>query len=73
MLYAITCGPKVNLLERINWLRGRVAEGVSPRFRWERDVAQRIKNKCHESRVKFVYFKDKSGMLQNVSLVEREC
>jgi hypothetical protein len=33
----------------------------------------RLTDKCHESRVKFVYFKDKSGMLQNVSLVEREC
>jgi hypothetical protein len=28
---------------------------------------------CHESRVKFVYFRDKLGMMQNVSLAEREC
>jgi hypothetical protein len=33
----------------------------------------RLTNECHESRVKFVYFKDKLGMLQNVSLIEREC
>jgi hypothetical protein len=25
------------------------------------------------SRVKFVYFRDKLGMMQNVSLAEREC
>jgi hypothetical protein len=34
---------------------------------------QRLTYKCHESRVKFVYFKDKLGMMKNVSLVEREC
>jgi hypothetical protein len=28
---------------------------------------------CHESRAKFVCFIDKLGMMQNVSLVEREC
>jgi hypothetical protein len=33
----------------------------------------RLGDKCHESRVKFVYFRDKLGMLQNVFLVEREC
>jgi hypothetical protein len=33
----------------------------------------RLTDKCHESRVKFVYFIDKLGMMQNVSLVEREC
>jgi hypothetical protein len=33
----------------------------------------RLTDKCHESRVKFVYFKDELGMMQNVSLVEREC
>jgi hypothetical protein len=30
-------------------------------------------DKCHESRVKFVYFRDKLGMMNNVSRVEREC
>jgi hypothetical protein len=30
-------------------------------------------DRCHEYRVKFVYFIDKLGMMQNVSLVEREC
>jgi hypothetical protein len=33
----------------------------------------RLTDKCHESRVKFVYFRDKLGMMQNVSLIEREC
>jgi hypothetical protein len=33
----------------------------------------RLTYKCHESRVKFVYFKDKLGMMHNVSLIEREC
>jgi hypothetical protein len=33
----------------------------------------RLTNKCHESRVKFVYFIDKLGMMHNVSLIEREC
>jgi hypothetical protein len=33
----------------------------------------RLAYKCHESRVKFVYFRDKLGMMKNVSLVEREC
>jgi hypothetical protein len=41
MLDAITCGPRVSLIsERVNWLRGRATEGVSPRFRWERDISQ---------------------------------
>jgi hypothetical protein len=35
MLDAISCGPRVSLiLERVSWL----SEGVSPRFRWERDI-----------------------------------
>jgi hypothetical protein len=33
----------------------------------------RLTNKCHESRVKFVYLVDKLGIMQNVSLVEIEC
>jgi hypothetical protein len=33
----------------------------------------RLTNKCHESRVKFVYFRDKLSMMLNVSLIEREC
>jgi hypothetical protein len=33
----------------------------------------RLIDKCHESRVKFVYFIENLGMMQNVSLVEREC
>jgi hypothetical protein len=33
----------------------------------------RLIDKCHESRVKFVYFRDKLDMMQNVFLVEREC
>jgi hypothetical protein len=32
-----------------------------------------LTDKCHESRVKFVYFRDKNCMMNNVSLVEREC
>jgi hypothetical protein len=43
MLDAITCGPRVSLiLEKVNWLRGISAEGVSPRFKWERDISQRL-------------------------------
>jgi hypothetical protein len=34
---------------------------------------QGLIDKCHESREKFLYFRDKNGMMQNVSLVEREC
>jgi hypothetical protein len=33
----------------------------------------RLTDKCHESRVKFVYLKDKLGIMQNVSLIERGC
>jgi hypothetical protein len=33
----------------------------------------RLTDMCHESREKFVYFRDKHGMMKNVSLVEREC
>jgi hypothetical protein len=33
----------------------------------------RLTDKCHESRVKFVYFRYKLGMMQNVPLIEREC
>jgi hypothetical protein len=32
-----------------------------------------LTDKCYESRVNFVYFIDKLGMMQNVSLIEREC
>jgi hypothetical protein len=34
---------------------------------------QELIDKWYESRMKFVYFIDNLGMMQNVSLVEREC
>jgi hypothetical protein len=34
-------------------------EGVSPRFRVGEIHLPRLTDKCHESRVKFVYFRDK--------------
>jgi hypothetical protein len=33
----------------------------------------RLTDKCHESRERFVYFRENIGMIHNVSLVEREC
>jgi hypothetical protein len=74
MIYAITCGPRVSLiLERVNWLKreSRIRSFSSVQV-GERSLP-RLTDKCHESRVKFVYFRDKLGMMQNVSLVEREC
>jgi hypothetical protein len=38
-----------------------------------RETSPKTNRKCHESRETFVYFRDKLGMMQNVSLVEREC
>jgi hypothetical protein len=31
-----------------------------------------LTDKCHDSRVKFVYFKENIGKMHNISLVERE-
>jgi hypothetical protein len=74
MLYAITCRPRVSLIsERVNWLKreSRIRSFSSVQVGERR--LPRLTDKCHESRVKFVYFRDKLGMMQNVSLIEREC
>jgi hypothetical protein len=47
--------------------------GIFPSIQVGERHLQGLIDKCHESRVKFVYFRDKLGMMQNVSLVEREC
>jgi hypothetical protein len=70
----ITCIPRVSLIsERVNWLRGRDRRRSFSSIQVGERRLPRLIDKCHESRVKFVYFKDKLGMMQNVSLVEREC
>jgi hypothetical protein len=48
-------------------------KGIFPLIQVGERHLQRLIDRCHESRVKFVYFIDKLGMMQNVSLVEREC
>jgi hypothetical protein len=59
MLDAITCGPRVSLIsERVNWLRGRVAQKEFPLGSGGRETSPKT-DRCHESRVKFVYFRDK--------------
>jgi hypothetical protein len=74
MLDVITCRPRVILIsERVNWLRGRVARGFFPLIYVGERNLQGLIEKCHESREKFVYFRDKFGMMKNVSFVEREC
>jgi hypothetical protein len=74
MLDAITCGPRVSLIsERVSWLRGRAIEGVPPQVQVGERHLPGLTDRCHESRVKFVYFRDKLGVMQNVSLTEREC
>jgi hypothetical protein len=74
MLYAITCGPRVSLIsERDNWLKRESRRRIFSLVQVGERCIPRLTNKCHESRVKFVYFRDELGMMQNVSLVEREC
>jgi hypothetical protein len=59
--------------ERVNWIkRESHIRSFSSVQVGERRLP-RLTDKCHESRVKFVYFIYKLGMMQNVSLVERKC
>jgi hypothetical protein len=69
MIDAITCEPRMSLIsERVSWLRGSFPSNQVG----ERHL-QGLIDMCHESRAKFVYLRDKLGMIQNVSLVESEC
>jgi hypothetical protein len=76
MLYAITCYMRTQ--SELDLRESQLAQRESRRRSLssvqvgERHLPRLI-DKCHESRVKFVYFRDKLGMMLNVSLVEREC
>jgi hypothetical protein len=47
--------------------------GIFPSIQVGERHLPRLIDMFHEYREKFVYFRDKLGMMQNVSLVEREC
>jgi hypothetical protein len=74
MLYVITCIPGVSLIsETTNWLKKDIRKRSFSSVQVGERHLPRLTYKCYESRVKFVYFRDKLGMMKNVSLIEREC
>jgi hypothetical protein len=73
MLYSITCGPRVSLIsERVNWFKRESHRRIFSLVQVGERCIPRLTYKCHESRVKFVYFRDKLGMMHDFSLVEKE-
>jgi hypothetical protein len=59
--------------KRVNWLKRESRRRSFSSVRVGEKRLLKMTDKCHAFRVKFVYFRDKLSMMQNVSLIEREC